>query len=81
MPGPGLPGWAMIIDDHYNIVDFVAWEWSVDSINAISIVVDGHTISVGSEWFGNGFTWCAGNDNMQRNGNDENNNASPSKQN
>lgn len=51
---PGFPGWVMIVDPLGNIVDFVALEWDSVTIQTLSIVVDGNTISVGSEWPGDG---------------------------
>ncbi len=57
-PGPTFGGWAMIIDDNYNIIDFAGWVWDSAALNSLNITVDGHTITVGSEWLGNGIANC-----------------------
>lgn len=57
-PGTTLGGWAMIIDDNYNIIDFAGWVWDSAALNSLNITVDGHTITVGSEWLGNGIANC-----------------------
>ena len=57
-PGSGLGGWAMIIDENYNIIDFAGWVWDTAALNSINIIVDGHTITVGSAWLGNGISIC-----------------------
>lgn len=51
------PGWAMIIDDLGNVVDFVAWSYNASAIAGQSASINGFTgISGGSVWLGNGLT-------------------------
>lgn len=51
----GQPGWVMILDQNYRIVDFMAWEWTSQDIYSMSPVINGHTINVTSNsWLGNG---------------------------
>jgi hypothetical protein len=66
-PGIGNPGWAMIIDNNYNVVDFFSWSWNSLAIDTFNIIVDGHAITLGSEWSGAGKTTCATTaENLQR---------------
>lgn len=50
---PNQPGWAIIIDDVGNVVDFVAWGWSAAQIASLNVNINGFNITVGSEWTGN----------------------------
>ncbi len=66
-PGIGNPGWAMIIDNNYNVVDFLSWSWNNLAIDTFNVIVDGHSITLGSEWSGAGKTTCATTaENLQR---------------
>ena len=66
-PGSSFPGWAMIINNNYEVVDFFSWSWSSQAIDTFNVIVDGHTITLGSEWSGNGKTTCLTTaENMQR---------------
>jgi len=51
---PSYTGWAMIIDNAGNIVDYVTWGWPTASIQAFSATINGHPITVGSNWLGDG---------------------------
>ncbi|MEX1190794.1 MAG: T9SS type B sorting domain-containing protein [Brumimicrobium sp.] len=51
---PNQPGWAMIIDDVGNLVDFVAWGWTAAQLATLNVNVNGFNITLGSEWTGNG---------------------------
>ena len=51
---PTFTGWAIIIDNFGNIVDFVIWEWPDANIQGMNITVAGFPITIGSEWSGNG---------------------------
>ncbi len=50
----GEPGWAMIVDDAGNLVDFVAWGWNAAQIRAMNVTVLNHAITIGDEFSGDG---------------------------
>ena len=50
-------GWAMIVDDAGDVVDFVAWGYTSSEIAGMSVVVNGHTVTIGDEWSGSGITF------------------------
>ena len=72
---PGFSGWALIIDDQNNIKDFAAWNWPAASIQSMSAVVNGATITPGTFWTGDGVntTNGAGGISFQRVVNQDNN--------
>ena len=51
---PTYTGWAVIIDDLGNIVDLVFLQWPAAQISTWAPVVNGHQLSLGNEWSGNG---------------------------
>ncbi len=51
---PTYTGWAMIIDNLGNIVDFVSWGWPSTSIQSLSATISGFPVTVGSAWNGDG---------------------------
>ena len=53
-PYPTFAGWAMIIDNNGEIVDFIAWGWQDSDIQGFGAVINGFNITIGSEWIGNG---------------------------
>ncbi|HUT13679.1 MAG TPA: lamin tail domain-containing protein, partial [Thermoguttaceae bacterium] len=44
--------WAMIIDDHGNVVDFVSWRYSPEQLEALNATINGHPITLGDSWSG-----------------------------
>ena len=50
---PNYAGWVVIIDDQNNIIDFVAWGWTTAQLAGFSPLVNGTTLSLGTEWTGN----------------------------
>ena len=46
--------WAIIIDDVGNVVDFIAWGWTAAQLAAFNPTINGFSISLGTEWVGNG---------------------------
>ena len=54
---PGSNGWAIIIDDEGNIVDFIAWTWAESDIAGMNTVINGHNITIGSKWSGDGVVY------------------------
>lgn len=77
----GSPGWVAIIDDVGQIVDFIAWGWSAAQLANFSINVNGNTVTLGTEWVGNGCnatcTTVGGVPySLSRTGNSDNNDAS-----
>lgn len=55
-----LGGWALILDDHGTVVDFVAWDWDSTSIQNLNVNLNGFPVSIGSEWSGDGTLSCQG---------------------
>jgi hypothetical protein len=51
---PTYTGWALVLDDQNNLMDFVPLNWPTASIQAMSIVVNGITLSPGQIWTGDG---------------------------
>ena len=75
--GNGFPGWALIIDDQNNVIDFVAWEWDSLSIANMVVYYNGDSILPGSVWMGPGVSTCINNlSSMQRSGTNDNDVAS-----
>ena len=74
---PGFPGWVMIVDPLGNVVDFAALEWDSVTLQTLSIDVDGNTVTLGSEWTGDGtLSTCATpGQTPNRIGNEDNNSA------
>jgi len=69
------PGWAMIVDDAGNLVDFLAWGWSAANIAGMNPTVNGFPISIGSEWSGDGIADGPESETMQREGNEDHDDA------
>jgi len=74
---PGNNGWAIIIDDNGNIVDYVAWQWDETTLLTQSLTINGFTVTPASSgaWLGdgvNGTGLTAGNS-FYRTGNEDNN--------
>jgi len=75
---PTFTGWALIIDDQNNLRDFVPMNWPAATIQSMSILVNGVTLSPGTIWNGDGVNisnTLAGLS-IQRNGSSDGNNAS-----
>jgi gliding motility-associated-like protein len=77
---PNNNSWAMILDDQYNIVDFVCWGWTAAQLAAFAPVINGNVITLGTEWTGNGVPPNCGTvggvqHSMARTGSADNNNA------
>lgn len=74
---PSFPGWVMIVDPNGNIVDFFSLQWDSVTLQTLSVVVDGNTITVGSEWTGDGPSSTCGTpgQTINRIGNSDNNSA------
>ncbi len=77
---PNNNSWAMILDDQYNVVDFVCWGWSAAQLASFAPVINGNVITLGSEWTGNGVPPNCGTvggvqHSMARTGSADNNNA------
>ena len=56
----GEPGWVMLLDSSYEIVDFVVWGWQESDITNMAVRVDGHTVRVGAGWVGKGVSYAPG---------------------
>ncbi|MGB2821047.1 MAG: lamin tail domain-containing protein, partial [Phycisphaerae bacterium] len=49
------PGWAMVLDESGEVMDFVVWGYSVSEIGALNVSYGGFTnITVGDHWSGGG---------------------------
>lgn len=69
---PGNNGWAIIIDNNGNVVDFVAHGWTAADIQAMNTTIGGYNITISSEWSGNAPVSCA-TGSVSRIGNSDNN--------
>jgi negative regulator of sigma E activity len=46
-------GWAMIVDNVGNVVDFLIWDnWPANALATFAPVVNGFTINLGTQWMG-----------------------------
>ena len=50
---PSFTGWAMIVDDEGNVVDFMAWGWTEAQIYAMNVTINGYAIDMTTAWIGN----------------------------
>lgn len=66
-------GWAMVVDDNGDVVDFVVWGYSNAEIIGMSVTVNEHSITIGSEWSGKGVTYGGDVSSLQRTGSADNN--------
>ncbi len=48
------PGWAIVIDDVGNVVDFCAWGWTAAQLAGFNTMINGFNITLGTEWVGAG---------------------------
>ena len=73
----GAPGWVMLLDDAYNIADFVAWGWPAADLTNMAVRVDGHTVRIGAAWIGDGRAYASsrGLGSLQRRGSTDYNRA------
>lgn len=49
---PNNNGWAIIIDDAGNVVDFACWGWTTAEIASFNNNINGFNITLGPEWVG-----------------------------
>ncbi|HEX5001737.1 MAG TPA: T9SS type A sorting domain-containing protein [Bacteroidia bacterium] len=65
---PGFSGWALILDDQNNLMDFVPLNWPAADIQNMSITVNGATLTPGLIWSGDGvdITATTGSTSVQR---------------
>ncbi len=49
---PNNNGWAIILDDMGNIVDFVSWGWTPADIANFNMNINGYNVTIGAEWTG-----------------------------
>ena len=75
---PGSPAWVIIQDNNNNLVDVVFINWSSSDIQNASITIGTSTVSIGSQWSGDGVTAAtvASTESVSRQGNMDNNNSS-----
>ncbi|MEE8450915.1 MAG: lamin tail domain-containing protein, partial [Thermoguttaceae bacterium] len=52
-------GWAMIVDNFGNVVDFLPWMYPADQIAGMNTVVNGFPVRGSSAWSGNGVATAA----------------------
>jgi parallel beta-helix repeat protein len=70
-------GWAMILDNNYNVIDFAGWFWDSTTLATMAVSVDGVPITLGPEWMGAGILNCSPTtNNLTRIGTEDHNNAS-----
>ncbi len=72
---PTFSGWALILDDQDNVMDFVPMNWPDANIQSMAPVINGVTVSPGSVWSGDGvnITNTLAGLSIQRNGSVDNN--------
>lgn len=75
---PNNNGWAIIIDNMGNVVDFAVWGWSAAAVAGMNTVINGFNITIGPEWIGNGCAASCGTTggvqhSLARTGNSDNN--------
>jgi PKD repeat protein len=71
----GNNGWAMIINNSTGaVVDFLAWGWTSAQIAGMNPTINGHSVSIGAEWTGNGTNSTCSNS-LFRLGSSDNNDA------
>ncbi len=51
--GPNFGGWVAIIDNNNVLVEFVVWDYPASAIQSASLVINGITYTIGSQWIGN----------------------------
>jgi len=73
---PNVPGWAIIIDDQGEVVDFVAWGWSQSNLQSFNPTINGFNISLNNQWSGGGTNACNIGSNVKRTGSLDDNDAS-----
>jgi metal-sulfur cluster biosynthetic enzyme len=75
---PTYAGWAAILDNNNNLVDIVFLNWPAANIQGASINIGTSTITVGSQWSGNGIdiTSVSAAQSVSRQGNLDTHNAS-----
>jgi len=73
---PTYSGWAIILDNNNNVVDFVALNWPAATIQSTTLTIGTATVSVASKWSGNGIdqTTVASTQSISRQGGSDNNN-------
>lgn len=49
---PNLEGWAMILDNNWNVVDFVCWGWTAAELASFGPTIAGNPITLGAQWTG-----------------------------
>lgn len=79
---PGNNGWAIIIDNLGNVVDFVSWGWTTAQLATFNPIINGFFITLGTEWLGASVNSACGANStaipassITRIGNTDNNNA------
>lgn len=79
---PGNNGWAIIIDNLGNVVDFVCWGWTPAQLATFNPIINGFTITLGTQWLGNSINSACGTNSttippssITRIGSSDNNNA------
>lgn len=76
---PSQNGWAMILDDNWQVVDFVAWGWTAAQLNSFGPTISGNLITLGTEWTGASCPSACGStaspQSITRIGSNDNNNA------
>lgn len=75
-PGATTPGWAIIIDNAGNIIDFAAYGWSDANLQLFNPVINNFQITLGTNWSGSSINpVCATPNSLNRTGNTDNDDA------
>ncbi len=49
---PGSEGWALILDNNGNVVDYVVWDWPQTALAGFNPTINGFSVTIGSQWSG-----------------------------
>ena len=69
-----MRGWAIILDNNGDVVDFTVWGYSASEITSMNVNIAGHNVVIGSEWIGASVPFGGSSTrSLQRHGNSDNN--------
>lgn len=49
---PSQKGWAIILDNSGNVMDFVGWGWTAAELAGFNPTIAGYSVTLGTEWVG-----------------------------
>ncbi len=70
------PGWAVILDNLGNVVDYLAWGWTTNDIQGFSTQINNFTVTASGSWNGDGVSdVCASPNAISRTGSSDHDDA------